>query len=155
MPTQPQDHLVEVLSLPGCPSGQPALALVQEVVGRLAPRTELRQVLVEDPAAAVPSAFYGSPSVRIDGRDLELDSRSEPVFACRTYEQGSGVPPKWLVEAALLRALRPERFLFLCVANSARSQLAEGIARSLASTLAGRGPGQLRSSKKEQWKAVQ
>ncbi|MBT8488232.1 MAG: arsenate reductase ArsC [Gemmatimonadetes bacterium] len=38
----------------------------------------------------------------------------------------------WLIEAALLRALEPRHVLFLCVANSARSQLAEGIARALA-----------------------
>jgi protein-tyrosine-phosphatase len=37
-----------------------------------------------------------------------------------------------MVEAAIVRALAPEHLLFLCVANSARSQLAEGIARSLA-----------------------
>ena len=42
------------------------------------------------------------------------------------------MPPEWLVEAAVLRALSPRGVLFLCVANSARSQLAEGIARSLA-----------------------
>ena len=38
----------------------------------------------------------------------------------------------WEAEAAELRALQPKHFLFLCVANSARSQMAEGIARSLA-----------------------
>jgi len=38
----------------------------------------------------------------------------------------------WRDEAAALRALAPKHILFLCVANSARSQLAEGIARSLA-----------------------
>ena len=38
----------------------------------------------------------------------------------------------WEAEAAQLRALRPRHLLFLCVANSARSQMAEGIARSLA-----------------------
>ena len=32
----------------------------------------------------------------------------------------------------MLRALAPRSYLFLCVANSARSQLAEGVARSLA-----------------------
>ncbi|MBK5098525.1 MAG: arsenate reductase ArsC, partial [Gemmatimonadetes bacterium] len=32
----------------------------------------------------------------------------------------------------MLRALAPEHLLFLCVANSARSQMAEGIARRLA-----------------------
>ena len=38
----------------------------------------------------------------------------------------------WEAEAAELRERRPRHFLFLCVANSARSQMAEGIARSLA-----------------------
>ena len=37
-----------------------------------------------------------------------------------------------MLEAALLRARRPRGILFLCVQNSARSQLAEGIARFLA-----------------------
>lgn len=37
-----------------------------------------------------------------------------------------------MLEAAILRALSPRHILFLCVQNSARSQLAEGIARFLA-----------------------
>ena len=37
-----------------------------------------------------------------------------------------------MLEAAILRMLRPRHILFLCVQNSARSQLAEGIARFLA-----------------------
>ncbi|MFT3914061.1 MAG: arsenate reductase ArsC [Anaeromyxobacteraceae bacterium] len=38
----------------------------------------------------------------------------------------------WVEEAARLRAASPRHVLFLCVANSARSQMAEGIARALA-----------------------
>jgi len=38
----------------------------------------------------------------------------------------------WRAEAEELRSLAPRHVLFLCVANSARSQMAEGIARSLA-----------------------
>ncbi|MGC4119294.1 MAG: arsenate reductase ArsC [Myxococcales bacterium] len=38
----------------------------------------------------------------------------------------------WKADLEAIRAARPRHFLFLCVANSARSQMAEGIARSLA-----------------------
>ncbi len=38
----------------------------------------------------------------------------------------------WEREAEQIRDARPRHLLFLCVANSARSQMAEGIARSLA-----------------------
>lgn len=41
-------------------------------------------------------------------------------------------PSEWEVEVAGLRESSPSHILFLCVANSARSQMAEGIARHLA-----------------------
>ena len=43
-----------------------------------------------------------------------------------------GVGHDWRDDVATIRILKPRHILFLCVANSGRSQIAEGIARSLA-----------------------
>lgn len=49
----------------------------------------------------------------------------------RTPKEGA-LPNRWSEEAEQIRAMRPRHVLFVCVANSARSQLAEAIARALA-----------------------
>ncbi len=124
---------IEVLVTPDCPHTEEAEALVRDAVGRLIPEAEVSRTVVTDLAAAERLSFPGSPTIRIDGEDLEGPAAGPAAFACRRYEDGTGVPPAWLIEARLLRALEPQHLLFLCVANSARSQMAEGIARSLAS----------------------
>jgi arsenate reductase len=122
---------VEVLVFEGCSHAGEAMALVREAASRLAPGASVDRVEVDTPEKAAALGFLGSPSVRVNGEDIERRSSSRGALCCRTYA-GEGVPPGWMVEAAILRALQPEGILFLCVANSARSQMAEGIARSLA-----------------------
>jgi arsenate reductase len=122
---------VEVLVFEGCPHAGAAIALIREVAACLAPGTTVDRVEIDTPEKAATLGFLGSPSVRVNGLDIERRSASQGSLCCRTYA-GEGVPPAWMVEAAILRALNPEGILFLCVANSARSQMAEGIARSLA-----------------------
>ena len=45
-------------------------------------------------------------SVRVNGEDIERRKTSKGVLCCRTYS-GSGVPPKWMIEAGVIRALKP------------------------------------------------
>jgi arsenate reductase len=123
---------IEVLVTPGCPHAEEAIQRVRQAAARLAPRSEVRVTTVAGRDEATTLDFPGSPTIRTDGLDLEGSDVGPPAFACRRYEGGSGVPPTWLVEAGILRALAPRHILFLCVANSARSQLAEGIGRRLA-----------------------
>jgi arsenate reductase len=123
---------IELLVTPECPHAGQTEALVRDIVRRLAPEAAVHHAVVEDRDEAEALDFPGSPTIRIDGEDLEGSLAGPAAFACRRYEDGEGVPPEWLIESRLLRALAPKHLLFLCVANSARSQMAEGIARSLA-----------------------
>ncbi len=123
---------VELLVSPDCPHADIAEYRLLRVIARLAPRAQLTRTVVRSMEEAEAWAFPGSPTVRIDGEDLHGPDLGLPAFACRRYEDGDGAPPEWLLEARLLRALAPRHLLFLCVANSARSQMAEALARRLA-----------------------
>ncbi len=96
---------VEVLTFEGCPNAQSARELVERVVAESRVEAEIAYVNVPDPEAAERLRFLGSPTIRVDGRDIEpgADARTEYVLACRIYrtEQGTaGVPDKrWLRDA--------------------------------------------------------
>jgi arsenate reductase (thioredoxin) len=126
------DMQVEVLVFEGCPHAEPAFAMVREVAARLAPKVTVLKLEVDTPEKAASLGFLGSPSIRVNGRDIEGKHTNSGTLCCRVYEGGQGLPPQWMVEAAMLRTRQPRGLLFLCVANSARSQMAEGIALSFA-----------------------
>ena len=123
---------VDVLVTPDCPHTQGAEELVQRTIARLAPEAEIIRTVVRTAGEAEQLEFPGSPTIRIDGEDVAGPDVGPPAYACRRYDAGKGVPPEWMIEAGILRALGPRHLLFLCVANSARSQMAEGLARRLA-----------------------
>ena len=128
----PEAVRIEVLVFEGCPHAEAAIQLAHTVAGRLGPGIAVDRVEADSAEKAAELGFVGSPSIRVNGMDIEGRTTDAGGLCCRTYEGGSGIPPEWLVEAAVLRALSPRGVLFLCVANSARSQMAEGVARFLA-----------------------
>lgn len=123
---------IQILTIEGCPNAERALRQVREVTGRLAPDAAVEKVRVESEEEARRLRFAGSPTILVNGRDIEAAATGVAGLACRRYEGPEGLPPEWMIEAAILRELRPRHILFLCVANSARSQMAEAIARRLA-----------------------
>ncbi len=96
---------IEVLYFEGCPNHQPTVQLVQEVVETLGLSLEVREVEVADSEEAETLRFLGSPSVRVNGRDIEpgADDRTGFALSCRVYG-AAGVPPRDLLVAALREA---------------------------------------------------
>jgi len=94
--------MIEILYFDGCPNREPTVRLVREVLADLGLSAEVREVSVETVEAAEANRFIGSPSVRINGRDIEPEARNREDFglSCRMY-RGGGVPPKLLLEAGL------------------------------------------------------
>jgi hypothetical protein len=85
---------VEILYFEGCPNHEPALALVERVAAELGMEPEIELVEVPDAESAAHHRFLGSPTVRVDGRDVEpgAEERRDFAFSCRIYRGESGVP---------------------------------------------------------------
>lgn len=92
---------IEVLHFAGCPNHAPTVKLVREVVRTLGLSHEVCEVEVAGPEEAEALRFPGSPTVRVDGRDIEPGAGDQTAFAlsCRMYGT-SGVPPRDLLVAA-------------------------------------------------------
>ncbi len=83
---------VEILYFEGCPNHGPVRALVERLAGELRVEPVIELVEVVDAEAAVTLRFLGSPTVRVDGVDVEAgaDERREFVLSCRVYRGESG-----------------------------------------------------------------
>jgi hypothetical protein len=104
--------VIEVLCVQDCPHYPGTLALVERVRAELGIDTELRTTLIVDQAAADQVRFPGSPTVRVDGHDVEPGSESatEYTVACRLYRlehRLAGQPEEAWIRQALLRAAGP------------------------------------------------
>jgi hypothetical protein len=97
---------IEFLYWEGCPSHPEALALLREVLAerRLTVEIDLHEVTSDEEALAL--AFPGSPTIRVDGRDVDPAGADErPALTCRIYRLPGGrvspVPSRRQLEEAL------------------------------------------------------
>ena len=94
---------VELLFFDGCPSHERLLPRVRELAEKAGAELVLRRV--ETPEEAERERFLGSPTVRVDGHDVEpgADEREDYAFACRVYRTERGFSetpdPVWVREA--------------------------------------------------------
>jgi hypothetical protein len=84
---------IEMLFWDGCPSHPEALELLRDVLRErgIEDPIELREVFtLED---AVEHGFPGSPTIRIDGRDVDPAGATDPpALTCRVYRLPDGRP---------------------------------------------------------------
>ena len=97
---------IEVLYFDGCPHYKPAVNLVQDVLKEEQISAQVAEVNVADPETAKATAFLGSPSIRVEGLDVEPDARAVRDYgiSCRTYLTNGrveGLPPRELIRRAI------------------------------------------------------
>ena len=98
---------IEVLYVPGCPHYQPAFERLQKVLASEALSAEIFQVAVNTEAEARALRFPGSPTIRIEGKDVE-PTQNAPGLACRLYSNLSGVPSEQMLRLAISAGRMPE-----------------------------------------------
>jgi len=105
---------VEVLYVAECPSHPAAVKLVKDVLNSEGVVAEVQEVLVRDVSMATDLAFSGSPTIRINGRDVAGESYQAKTFAlsCRLYPGSSetGLPPIEMVRRAVVKAREGNAF---------------------------------------------
>ena len=93
---------VELLYFDGCPGYEQLLERVRELVG-VSAEVELRRI--ESEGAAAQARFLGSPTLRLDGLDVEpgAAARTDYGLKCRLYPTREGrvhaPPDEWIRRA--------------------------------------------------------
>ncbi len=97
---------IELLYFEGCPSYQRALQNLKEVLAEEGIDATVELIEIRSPEEAEARRFLGSPTIQIDGVDLEGPEAvgSGVGFGCRVYVhdgQTAGWPSKEQIRAAL------------------------------------------------------
>ena len=121
-------QVLEILHYPDDIDASVAMEMVTEAVMLITSGIEIHEKVVQPGSLCCGHTM----EIRINGKRVRDVATGPPVPGNFVNCEVGDLPPCWAVEAAVLNAIKPRGILFLCVANSARSQLAEGIARSLA-----------------------
>lgn len=100
------DPTIEILYFAGCPNYEALVSRLPKLLDHAGVKAEVTLRQVESEEHARRSRFLGSPTVRVDGRDVEPDAdrRTDYGLKCRLYRTRDGIvgmPPDTLVVDAL------------------------------------------------------
>ena len=101
---------IELLYFDGCPSHAAFVPHLRMLLARAGVDAPVRQRRVESAGAAQRERFLGSPTLRVNGVDVEPGARERTDYGlnCRLYATGDGLrgtpPDQWVLDA--VRAAR-------------------------------------------------
>jgi len=98
--------MIELFYWEGCPSHPEAKALLEQVLAELGRDDQIVMTEVRSDEEAERLRFPGSPTIRVDGRDIDaMGANGRPSLTCRIYYLPDGrvspVPSREQMEAAL------------------------------------------------------
>jgi hypothetical protein len=98
---------IEILHFDGCPTYRPTENTLSKVLAEEGIQAEVELVAVNSDEEARRLLFPGSPTIRIDGRDLfPTPEREDWRLVCRVYATPEGLmgsPTAQMLKAALLK----------------------------------------------------
>jgi len=103
--------MIEVLYVPGCPNHQPAVEKFRDVLRSAAIDAWIQEIEVTNDAMARQLKFPGSPTIRVEGSDVESNPQDSYSLACRLYSNGTGVPSLEALRRAVTRARAEEGYV--------------------------------------------
>jgi hypothetical protein len=98
-------HQVELLWFQGCANHPAARQMLDEVIADVAPGTPINDVDATEAAVAEQVRFPGSPTIRVDGRDVDptYTDLGDYTPRCRLYRTSAGLrglpERRWIVDA--------------------------------------------------------
>ena len=97
---------IEILSVSGCPNHAVAVERIREILSSDEFERFVSEIVVGDSETAQLLKFPGSPTVRINGQDVEPQggNATSVGLICRLYSDGSGAPSTQRLRAAIERA---------------------------------------------------
>lgn len=97
---------IEVLYVPDCPNHAVVLERLREVLSPESFQRHVCEVLVSDAAMAQALKFPGSPTIRINGQDVDPQNEQFASFGimCRLYSDGDGAPSQRILRSAIENA---------------------------------------------------
>ena len=95
---------IEILYFDGCPNYSPAMDRLRTVLAGEGLEPDVIAIEVKDESTAKELKFFGSPTIRVNGLDVEAASRhvTETGFACRRYS--GGLPSDEMIRSAIREA---------------------------------------------------